>query len=181
MTTMMGPMVRTSRTSVVLTTLLLLGVAGCAENGAASAGASPTPTAAAPTSPAKASAIPTTSAAPDPAPAEKLFPLAVHRRGGFAGVDDRASIAADGSVVVTRRGRAAVRTSLPATTMTQLRRLLAAPDLRGTPSDAPAVCNDGYEYEFTSPSATLLVHDCDVPQGASLDKLLAMTAKLFNG
>ncbi|ROP28081.1 hypothetical protein [Couchioplanes caeruleus] len=83
--------------------------------------------------------------------------------------------------MVTRRGGAVVRTSLPTATMAELRRLLTAPNLAGTPSGAQVICNDGYEYEFRSPSSTVVVHDCDVPQGTSLDKLLTVARQLFNG
>ncbi|GGQ72372.1 hypothetical protein [Couchioplanes azureus] len=185
-------MVLKSRTSVVLTALLLVGIAGCTQNGTASAPGASTSAASAPAAsasavPASASAAPestsagaTPSSASPAAPgAQALFPLAIHRRGGFAGVDDRASVAADGSVVVTRRGKGTVRTSLPAGTMAELRRLLTAPDLRAAPSNAP-VCNDGYEYAFTSPSSTAVGYDCNVPQGASLDKLLTIAGQLFD-
>jgi hypothetical protein len=171
---------------VLLAAVLLVGVAGCGHNdrpfGLPSAAVPPSsaPAVSPPATPAPTAAAPsrTTTAAP-----AKTFPLAVTRRGGFAGVDDRVLITADGTAVVTRQGRPPVRTSLPAATMADLRRLLEAPDLAGRApaTDASAVCNDGYEYEIVSPSATTIVHDCNTSHGATLDRMLAIVADLLAG
>ena len=176
--------------SVVLAAMLLTGVAGCKDDQQASAPAPASPAAAAsaaasvPASPASSAATPepsATEAAPaSPAPAGKAFPLAVTRTGGFAGVDDRATITADGTAMVTRKGGKPVRTALPEATMAELRRLLAAPDFaRPRPADGATVCNDGYEYEFVSPSSRTVVQDCDVRQGATRDRVLAIVSGLF--
>ena len=111
-------------------------------------------------------------AAPAAAPADQAFPLTVTRRGGFVGVDDSARIAADGSAVVTAQGRPPVRTSLSADAVAELGRLMATP----APSAGVTVCNDGYEYGFTSPSATMTVVDCDTPR----DRKVAIVAPLFH-
>jgi hypothetical protein len=135
----------------ILAALLLSGIAGCAD------------------SPSRTQTSYATSAPPADA-----FPLTVTRRGGFAGVDDSARITADGSAVVTHRGRSPVQTSLPAGTMAELGRLLATPG-RATASAAPSTCDDGYEYEIVSPSASMAVHGCDIPQ----DRLVAIAELLF--
>lgn len=160
---------RSSHISVVLATLLLGGVAGCADNDQLSA---PPPASA------RATSAPVPSATATPAPADKVFPLTVTRRGGFAGVDDRAEITADGSAVVTVRGRPPVQTSLPAGTMTELRRLVTAPGFtdRATPSGTEPVCNDGYEYEVTTPSASISAQGCDAPP-AQVAAIVAMVFK----
>lgn len=192
----MGSPVRKSHTSVVLAAVLLTGLAGCQGDDRASASPSPalstSPAASAPVSPsipapaastsAPASSAPAPSATgKPPAPSDKAFPFAVTRRGGFAGVDDHATIAADGSAVITRQGKPAVRTSLPAGTMAELGRLLTTPELTGkaTPTGG-AVCNDGFEYELVSPSSTTLVVDCGAPHGTTVDRILDITAGLFD-
>jgi hypothetical protein len=96
----------------------------------------------------------TSSAAPAGA-----FPLTVTRRGGFAGVDDSARIAADGSAVVTHRGQSPVSITLPATTMDELRHALATPAQAGA-----STCSDGYEYTIVSPSGSTVIHGCDASQ-----------------
>ncbi|MDI6104237.1 hypothetical protein QLQ12_37165 [Actinoplanes sp. NEAU-A12] len=174
-----------SHTSVVLAVLLLAATAGCQSGGEASPSPSlSAPAASVPASTEAGTAPASPAAASSPAAsaaAEKAFPLAVSRRGGFAGVDDHVSITADGTAVVTRRGGPAVRTSLPAATMDELRLLLAAPEFAGrtTPPDAP-VCNDGFEYELVSPSSTTRVHDCGGGHGTAVDRVLAIVAQLFN-
>ncbi|MEU4243927.1 hypothetical protein [Actinoplanes sp. NPDC026619] len=149
---------RKSHLSVVLAALLLGGVAGCAGNEQ-------------PAAPAQSAS----AAAP-------MFPLTITRRGGFAGVDDRAEITADGATVVTRRGKPPVRGSLPADAMADLRQLLTAPAFTGrpTPTDSSPVCADGYEYEVTSPSATTSVHVCGVPEDAAPARMVAIAATLFS-
>ncbi|MFD0521989.1 hypothetical protein [Paractinoplanes durhamensis] len=140
--------------SVVLAALLLGGVAGCATN--------------------------EQPAAPAPAasPAIPMFPVTITRRGGFAGVDDRAQITADGSTVVTHRGKPPVRGSLPAGTMADLRQLLIAPDFT---TDSPPVCADGYEYEVISASATTSIQVCGAPDSAEPARMVAIGATLFDG
>ena len=193
------PTVRTPRSVVLATALLLTGVAGCGGDdeqpstapppvpaspaSAPASAAGPAPTGATtPTRSRTATATATSKpATPRPAtPATEAFPLTVSRQGGFAGVDDRVSIAADGSAVVTRRGGSPVRTSLPDSTMAELRRLLTSPDFarRSAPADR-VVCNDGYEYEFTSRTTTVTVSDCGNPHGATMDRLLALVARLL--
>ena len=137
--------------SVVLTTVLLTGVTGCASDDPA--------------------------AAPAPAASgnDQAFPLTVTRTGGFAGVDDRAEIAADGSAVVTMRGRPAVRTTLPAGAMAELRARVTAPDFAGRQSPS-GVCNDGLAYEFVSPSASKSLSGCETSE----DRTVAVVAPLFN-
>ncbi|WIM98553.1 hypothetical protein ACTOB_002156 [Actinoplanes oblitus] len=113
----------------------------------------------------------------------KGFPLTVTRRGGFAGVDDSVRIAADGSAVVTHRGRPPVRTAVSAATMAELRQLLAGPAStgRGTSSVSPAVCADGYEYEIVTGSATTAVHGCDTAHAIAQNPVLTLVAGLFEG
>ncbi|GAA3344974.1 hypothetical protein GCM10020358_50290 [Amorphoplanes nipponensis] len=170
---------------VLAAALLVCGATGCSDTAEPS---SPPPVSAPGSAP--AGSAPATSVPSSPAPvpsgtgtttaaAAKVFPLIVTRRGGFAGVDDRASITADGSVVVTMQGRPPVRSSLPAATMAELRRLLTAPDLTGPAS--PAVCNDGFEYEFVGPSVNAKVQDCGASHGATMDAMLAVAARLFQG
>ncbi|GAA4601030.1 hypothetical protein GCM10023107_55220 [Actinoplanes octamycinicus] len=183
--------VRALRLPVVLATLLIGGVAGCADNiqGAApAASVSPAaPSAAGPasvpaaTGAATATAAASVTATATAAPVGKAFPLTVTRRGGFAGVDDRVVIAADGSAVVTHRGKAPVRTSLSAGTMAELRQLLTAPEFTGrrTPSASPAVCADGFEYEIVSASVATAVHGCDAAHAIAQNPVLTLVAGLF--
>lgn len=168
-----------SYTPAVLAVLLLAGTAGCQHDGKASP-AVPVPSVSAPSLSAPAPVATATTAA-SPAPVDRAFPLTVSRRGGFAGVDDRASITADGTAVVTRRGRPEVRISVPPATMDELRRLLTGPDLAGQSAPPEPACNDGYEYELASPASTVLVHDCGARSGAALDRLLTVAAELFAG
>ncbi|MFI7547020.1 hypothetical protein [Actinoplanes sp. NPDC049599] len=182
---------RQPQTSILLAAVLLVGLAGCGHNdqpfGLPSASASPssspagaTPATSAPTASAPATSAPARTTTATPA---KAFPLTVTRRGGFAGVDDRVLITADGTAVVTRRGRPPVRSSLPTATMADLRQLLKAPELAGRAprTEATVVCSDGYEYEIVSPTATTIVHDCDTPHGATLDRMLTIVGKLLEG
>jgi hypothetical protein len=174
-----------SYTSIVLATLLLAGLAGCTGNSPESTASSPAasvPASPATTSPAASpspSAAPTAaSASPTPASA---FPLTISRQGGFAGVDDRVEIAANGSATVTTRGRTAVKVTLPAATVDELRRLVTTPEFTGkaTLPEEPT-CNDGFEYEVTTPSSAVTVHDCGQPHGAPIDRVLVIAAGLLN-
>ncbi|MEV4637865.1 hypothetical protein AB0J80_10965 [Actinoplanes sp. NPDC049548] len=176
--------------------LLLVGMAGCNDDehrsapvGSASVSGPPgsTPTGPAASEPAGSAPVTPAAGAPSssaPGPsrsaagASKAFPLEVARRGGFAGVDDHASISADGSAVVTRGGRPKVRTSVPPATMAELRKLLAAPNLADQATGG-GICNDGYEYEIVSPSFTTRVQDCGGQHGPELDRLLTIASGLF--
>jgi hypothetical protein len=195
--------VQKSRPTVALAAVLLLGPAGCQAGGTAPVGPSPSapvPSAVAtspsvPASAAPPSAGPATSSPPGPAaptrsataaatppPAAGAFPLAVTRSGGFAGVDDHASVTADGTAVVTSRDRPAARTSLPAATVDELRRLVTSPEFAGwTPPPGAPVCNDGFEYEWVTPSSVTRVQDCGGGHGATVDRVLAITADLLDG
>jgi hypothetical protein len=156
-----GNLVQKSLVSIALAAFLL---AGCARNDPAS-----TPVIA--TAP---SASATSSA--------QAFPLTINRQGGFAGFDDRAEIAADGSVTVTRRGQSAAKVTLPAATVAELGRLVTSPDFAVEAGPSPArVCNDGFEYELVSPTSRLVVDDCGTPHGATVDRVLAVANELFGG
>jgi hypothetical protein len=158
---------------IVLATSLM--IAGC--GGQAPGSPAPVPPATTP------AGTPESATAPPPqGTAEAAFPLTITRRGGFAGVDDRAAITADGTAVVTRDGQAPVRTKLPAATVTELRRLLAAPEFSGgaVPS-ASTTCNDGFEFTFVSPSATTVLLDCGDQQRTAPARMLALAGPLFNG
>jgi hypothetical protein len=145
--------------SMVLASVLLAGVAGCAGNDEQPAAPAPAASAAAP-----------------------VFPVTITRRGGFAGVDDRAQIAADGVAVVTRRGKPPVRGPVPAGTMADLRQLLTGPDFGGrpAPADSPAVCADGYAYEVAGPSASASFSGCGAPADAGAGLVAEIAATLFN-
>jgi hypothetical protein len=41
------------------------------------------------------------------------------------------------------------------------------------------VCNDGYEYEVVSPSASASVQDCGTPGDAPVDRTVAIVTTLF--
>lgn len=184
--------------SLVMAALLIGGVAGC--GGADQPSVPPSASVPAPPSvptPAGSAPAPTTSTAtvssaatPSVTPSTttgtvgtgEAFPLTVSRRGGFAGVDDSVRITADGKAVVTRRGRPPVRTTLSAGTVAELRRLVTTPGLTGrapTRSGPSSVCNDAYEYEIVSPSATTSVRGCGTPHGAALNRLLAIVGDLL--
>lgn len=161
-----------SLVSIVLAALLL---AGCAGNEPGSAPSAPPATSASPVT----TASPAASATPVPSapPAGQAFPLTINRRGGFAGFDDHAEIAADGSVTVTRRGQSPAKVTLPAATVEELARLVSSPEFT---TQAAPVCNDGFEYEVVSPGTRLLVQDCGTSHGATVDRVLAIGAELFN-
>ncbi|WP_164465960.1 hypothetical protein [Actinoplanes teichomyceticus] len=170
----------------MLAALLLAAAAGCAEgepaSGPSSAATTPPPVATSATAPPVPSAPPEPGATTEPAATvSNAFPLTVTRRGGFAGLDESASIAADGSATLTREGRAPEPVRVPAATTAELRRLLSTPDLaaRAAPSPGAPVCADGYEYRFVTPSATTVVPDCGGGHGAALDRLLSISAGLF--
>ncbi|MFC4070151.1 hypothetical protein [Actinoplanes subglobosus] len=154
-----------SRVSIVLVVLLLAGCAG-------------TEPASTPSAPPVSPASPAASSA---APAGQAFPLTIHRQGGFAGFDDRAEIAADGTVVVTRRGQSPAKVTLPAATVEELGRLVTSPEFTVESVPSPtAVCNDGFEYEVVSPGSRLVVQDCGTSHGATVDRVLAVATGLFS-
>ncbi|MEU4624900.1 hypothetical protein AB0G04_33625 [Actinoplanes sp. NPDC023801] len=158
----------------LLAVLLLAGLTGCTGDDRPAAPAASAPAASLPAAPGPTENATTPAAAP--------FPFTVNRRGGFAGVDDRARIDADGTVVVTTRERSSAPASLPAATMDELRRLLTSADFTGRAGTASApTCDDGFEYELATPEATVTVHDCGDPHGATVDRLVAISAGLFNG
>lgn len=163
-----------SFTSIALATLLLAGLAGCTDSGS-----SPTPSA--PASATAASTPSPTAASPSAPPAAAAFPVTAGRRGGFAGVDDRAEITADGSVTVTSGGKPAKKTSLPAADVEELGRLVTSPEFTAESgkSDLPT-CNDGFEYEIATPASTVTVHDCGQPHGEPIDSILTIVTPLFN-
>jgi hypothetical protein len=163
-----------SCTSIVLAALLLAGLAGCTEQTP-----SPAPSSAAPTTAAQPSA--TAPVSPPTPSAVPVFPVTASRQGGFAGVDDHAEIAADGSVALTGGGKPAQKTSLPAASVAELSRLVASPEFTAASgkSGLPA-CNDGFEYTIATPAATVTVHDCGQPHGEPIDSILAIVTPLFN-
>lgn len=179
-----------SYTSIVLATLLLAGLTGCGADSPDSTPSSPATAGpaspSAPSGPASPSATaPSASASASStatAASSAAFPLTISRRGGFAGVDDRAEIAANGSATVTTRDRAAVKVTVPAATVDELRRLVTTPEFSGKAAlpEAPT-CNDGFEYEVATPSSTVTVHDCGQPHGAPIDRILAIGAELLKG
>ncbi|MFI5496760.1 hypothetical protein [Actinoplanes sp. NPDC051859] len=185
-------MMRKSRTSVLVAAALLLGSVGACGNQPTTPAAQPptTPTSAAAPSPTTTSAAPATTdptrpptestTAPEPPPAAGVFPLTVSRRGGFAGVNDRVAIKADGTTLVTRDGQQTTRTTLPAATMSELRRLLTAPDFPRREKSS-AVCSDGFEYEISTASTTAVMEDCGPAQETSIDKVVAIVQRLLNG
>ncbi|GIE82452.1 hypothetical protein Aph02nite_84020 [Actinoplanes philippinensis] len=118
---------------------------------------------------------------PATAPTAAAFPLVVTRRGGFAGVEDRAEIAANGSVTVTSQSRPAAKTSLPAASVAELSRLVTSKDFTGQAGrpELPA-CNDGYEYQVATPVSSVTVHDCGQPHAAPINRLLAIVVPLLN-
>jgi hypothetical protein len=162
------------RAALLLTTLLLSGCTGDDRSSTGNAAS------AAPESTTTPGSATTTGSATTPATAP--FPFTVNRRGGFAGVDDRAEVSADGIVVVTTRDRSVAPKSVPVATMDELRRLLTSPDFTGGATAATApTCADGFEYRLVTPAASRTVHDCGDSHGATVDRLVAISAGLFNG
>jgi hypothetical protein len=156
------------RAALLLTILLL---SGCTDDDRPAAGGAAS----------KAPESATTSASAT-TPTAEPFPYTVDRRGGFAGVDDHAEVAADGTAVVTTgSGSPATKSTVPVATMDELRRLLTSPDFTGRTAspDVPA-CNDGFEYEMVTPAAGVTVHDCGTSHGPTIDRLLQISAGLFN-
>ncbi|BEL06775.1 hypothetical protein Q0Z83_049660 [Actinoplanes sichuanensis] len=107
--------------------------------------------------------------------------MTVSRQGGFAGVDDHAEIAADGSVTLTGGGKPAEKTSLPAASVEKLSRWVTSPEFTAGSgkSDLP-VCNDGFEYKIATAAASVTVHDCGRPHGEPIDSILAIVTPLLN-
>jgi hypothetical protein len=154
--------------SAFLLALLAVVAAGCA-SGPSSAGASP-----------NAGAAPSSPATINPAPAAAL-PLTFSRTGGFAGVDDQLTIAADGTVTVKRGSAAAPSTSLGAAKLAELNRLLADPALTG-PTSPPAgrvVCSDGFVYRFRTPGWTLVTDDCAGHNQPAVQRVLQFLTPLI--
>ena len=185
-------MTKLSAARALLTLLLTGGVMGCSTTGSADSPdaiptipafsvppASPSPAA---TAPATAGSPPATRPASSTPSASTMFPLVIDRTGGFAGVQDRVSIEADGTATVTRRGQQPVRVSVPAADRADLRRLLAAPaaSAAATPGKTP-VCADGFHYEITSPALTAVVEDCGGPHSAAVTAVLSIATRLLNG
>ncbi|WP_433796144.1 hypothetical protein [Actinoplanes sp. CA-252034] len=174
-----------SYTSTVLAALLLAGLAGCTSatpESTPSSSATPPPVSPAPssTTASPAPTVSTTVASPAAPPAASAFPLAISRRGGFAGVEDRAEIAANGSVVVTSRDRPPAKTSLPAATVAELSRLVTSTEFTGQAGKPELpTCNDGYEYEVAAPGWTVTVHDCGQPHSAPVDRILEIAVPLL--
>jgi hypothetical protein len=158
------------RAALLLATLLLSGCTGDDRSPAGNA-ASAVPE----------SATTTGSATTTPATAAP-FPYTVNRRGGFAGVDDRAQVSADGTVAVTTRDRSVAPTTMPVATMDELRGLLTSPGFTAPATVASApTCADGFEYEMVTPAAAMTVHDCGDSHGPTIDRLIEISAGLFNG
>jgi hypothetical protein len=178
----------------LLTVLIAAGVTGCSSTSAPSSPASfpvpvpsspsPSPSASPTVSPAGSPTVspagsPTVSTSPvSPAGADRAFPVEVTRTGGIAGVDDRVTIGADGSVVTTRRGKQPVRSTVPASTVDELRRLVAEPGFT-RPSSGPGRCSDGYNYQIKTRSSTVAVQDCGGSHGPAVDRVLAIAVKLL--
>jgi hypothetical protein len=150
------------RTTLAL--LLTVGLmTGCTATDGASPEASPTPPASAPDStPAGTSA----SASPGP-PAATAFPsgaltLTLVRTGGFVGVDQTITIAADGSwTYVDKRAGTTSTGRLSPDQVARLTKLLQDPalvqDLR---QPTGVVCSDAFLYAVTIGSLSATVEDC---------------------
>ncbi|GIE29359.1 hypothetical protein Ait01nite_024040 [Actinoplanes italicus] len=156
------------RAALLLATLLLSGCTADDRSPAGNAASAGTTTSAA------AESATTTPATAAP------FPYTVSRRGGFAGVDDRAQVSADGTAVVTTGNGSAAAKALPVATMDELRGLLTSPGFTSPATVASApTCADGFEYEMVTPAAALTVHDCGDSHGPTVDRLIAISADLF--
>lgn len=164
--------------------------AGCSSP--ADTPASPGPSAAASSSaapvtssPAPASPIPTTPDEGEPTAkpgSAAMLPLDFTRTGGFAGVDDHLTIAADGAVTIKRRSATAKADPLSAAKLAELQRLLADPALTSAsqpPANRDAVCADGFIYRFRTPSWTLLLDNCGGTNRPAVERLLKFIAPLL--
>ena len=111
-----------------------------------------------------------------------MLPLDFTRTGGFAGVNDHLSIAADGTVTIKRRSGAAKSTPLSTAKLAQLKRLLADPALTG-PTQPPAsrgtVCSDGFVYRFQTPSWTQVIDNCGKPNRPAVERVLQFVGQLL--
>jgi hypothetical protein len=180
-----------STARALLTILLTGGVMGCSTTGTGDTSAGPVVLApsgpaipaSSPASPPASStaASPASPSAAKPSSPAAAFPLVVSRTGGFAGVDDRVTIQADGSAVVTRRGQKPVHTSVPATETADLRKLLAAPQKPAPAASGEPVCADGFHYEISSPALKAVVEDCGGPRAAAVSAVLGIATRLLNG
>jgi hypothetical protein len=111
-----------------------------------------------------------------------MLPLDFTRTGGFAGVDDHLSIAANGTVTVKRRSGAAKSTKLSTAKLAELKRLLADPALTGPtqpPASRGAVCSDGFVYRFQTPSWTQVIDGCGGPTRPPVQRVLKFVAPLL--
>jgi hypothetical protein len=152
-------MIRT-RTSILVLTVGLTAIAGCAQPGAGSS----------------AGATPQTSSLPATTAAATMFPLDFSRTGGFAGFDDHVHIDPDGTMTVTRKATTAEPVKLGAPVLDALQQALPAESPR-TPSSKSAICADGFVYRITTPAWKYTADDCsgnspDV--GRALDLLMPL-------
>ncbi|KUL41342.1 hypothetical protein [Actinoplanes awajinensis] len=102
------------------------------------------------------------------------------RSGGFAGLDERLHIDADGTATVTRKGRAGKPVQLTTTQLAALRKALSDPAL-DAPADAPAdprACADAFQYEIRTPSWRGSADDCN-PGTPAMQKVLSALTPLL--
>jgi hypothetical protein len=178
--------------------LLLLGVlaagaialAGC--DGGSSALPQPSrPGGTASATPPASTTGPTSSPTPGPAATRTPSPaggargaVLVHRTGGFAGVDESLSVAADGSWSYgnARRGTQQSGRLTPAQ-RDSLQRLLAAPQLGGEANQTPSAnCADGFLYTISTGSVRVAFADCggmdEPPTASAIIELLTAATPL---
>ena len=113
--------------------------------------------------------------------ASTAFPLEISRTGGLVGINEQASISADGTVTVTRDGVAGTPRPLDENTFAELKQLLAEVPAAG-PSPAPSntgVCADGYQYRLRTPSWSTTTDDCSLTGRSALAPVVQLLTSLL--
>ena len=109
------------------------------------------------------------------------LPIEFSRTGGLVGVDEQATVSAEGLVTITRGGASDTPQPLDGATFAQLKQLLADVPASGpspTPSSA-GVCADGYQYRLRTPSWSAATDDCSLQNWPILAPIVRLLTPLL--
>ncbi len=116
---------------------------------------------------------------PPPAPGALATPVLFSRTGGFAGFDDRVTIAADGSYTANRRGQAQTTGRLAPARLAGLAAVLAASGLFEADHRFETPGADQFVYTITYGGHTVVAVDGAIP--APLQPVIDELAALIGG
>lgn len=112
-----------------------------------------------------------------PAAVAQPFPLTLSRTGGIAGVQDQVKIDTNGTATVTHKSGKPTTTTLSATDLAALRRLLTDPALVREAKAADGSgqqCADGFQYDLRTPDLSMKTTDCGRSSHPTLAKVISL-------